>query len=72
VCGCGWRASASASASASRGVRQAVAPDGSSVCYCARPAGCEDEAWSTNTHIYLHVLRGATNPLDTVSPTVRD
>ena len=35
-----------------------VAPDGSSVVYCARPAAAADEAWSTNTNLFLHVLRG--------------
>ena len=35
-----------------------VAPDGSAVVYCARPAGATDEAWSTNTHLWLLELSG--------------
>jgi dipeptidyl aminopeptidase/acylaminoacyl peptidase len=36
-----------------------VAPDGASVVYCARPADATDEAWSTNTHLWLLPLDGA-------------
>jgi dipeptidyl aminopeptidase/acylaminoacyl peptidase len=45
-----------------------VSPDGTSVVYCCRPPTdqASDQAWSTNTNLYLHLLRGDTpNPLDT-------
>ena len=52
-----------------------IAPDGSSVVYCCReppPAdGLSDEAWSTNTNLFLHMLRSSTNPLDTPRRSAR-
>ena len=45
-----------------------VSPDGTSVVYCCRPPAdqANDQAWSTNSNLYLHLLCGdAPNPLDT-------
>jgi dipeptidyl aminopeptidase/acylaminoacyl peptidase len=45
-----------------------VSPDGTSVVYCCRPPAdqANDQAWSTNSNLYLHLLRGDDpNPLDT-------
>ena len=45
-----------------------VSPDGTSVVYCCRPPTdqANDQAWSTNSNLYLHLLcPDAPNPLDT-------
>lgn len=45
-----------------------VSPDGTSVVYCCRPPADQatDQAWSTNTNLYLHLLvKSSPNPLDT-------
>ena len=45
-----------------------VSPDGNSVVYCCRPPAdqANDQAWTTNSNLYLHLLCGdSPNPLDT-------